>query len=108
MHDVQQLALVFVYPLDLHIEQARRIDLDAGAALDVSGEPQLVGLLHAVERVAETRIGDASPQLYEPVEIGPPTLPQRIVEQSGKASVRLGEPAPRRHAVGDVGETVGP
>ena len=108
VHDVQQLALIFVYPLDLHVEQARRIDLDAGAALDVGREPYLVGLLHAVERVAEACIVDVSPQLCEPVEVGPPALPQRTIEQSGEAAVRLRKPAPRRHAVGDIGEPVRP
>ena len=105
---VEQLALVFVDALDLHVEQAVGVDLDAGAGVDVRRQPRLVGALDGEELGAERRIGRQRPQLGQLVQSQPPAAADALVEQRCQARVGLRQPAPRRHAVGHVREAVGP
>jgi hypothetical protein len=53
VQQVQQLALVLVDALDLHVEQARRVDRHAGGRLDVGRQPRLLSSLTAMKRGAK-------------------------------------------------------
>ena len=57
VQDVEQLPLVFVDALDLHIEQAGRVDDDAQLTPDQIGQALLVGGLDGEELLAETDVG---------------------------------------------------
>ena len=52
MQDIEQLALVFVDALDLHVEQRIGIEVDAAVGLDQGGQALLVGLLDCVPALA--------------------------------------------------------
>ncbi len=69
---VEQLALVFVDALDLHVEQAVGADLDAGAVLDVCSEACLVGTLDCHEFITENGVIQLCLDLFEFAQIGTP------------------------------------
>jgi len=51
VQNVQQLPLVLVHPLHLHVEQRARIDDDAGQLLRQMRQRQLVAALHRMQPV---------------------------------------------------------
>ena len=69
VEEVQELALVLVNALDLHVEQRIDSDLHAGAPPHLLGEPQLVGALDAAEMAAKFRILRRSDQPSDLLEI---------------------------------------
>jgi hypothetical protein len=108
LQHVEQLALVFVDALDLHVEQAGRVDHDAGVAAMEAARRCLLACLTARKRVQQQRVVGVRTQRTQLVEVEPPAAPMRAVDQRRQARVGLGQPAPRRHAVGHVGEALGP
>ena len=108
MQQVEQLALVFVDAFDLHVEQARRIHLYAGAARDECREPILVGLFDCPEAALESGLMLVGEQALQASQIPAPVAAQRRVDQPGESRIGLGEPTPRRDAVGHVGKAPGP
>jgi len=108
LQHVEQLALVFVDALDLHVEQAGRVDHHARGSRDVRGQARLVGMLDGEEGVAEILALGVRRQARELVERQPPAAADAAVDQGRQARVGLRQPAPRRDAVGHVGEALGP
>lgn len=107
--DVELLPLVIVYPLDLHVEEGRRVDRDARRCLDVLGQPHLVGVLDLGPLAPEARVVG---QGLEPVELCQ-VLEEAVTAALGRHQLRqtrvgLVQSPPRRDAVGHVGELVGP
>ena len=62
LEDVEQLPLVFVDALDLHVEQRRRIDLDAEALADQPRQRDLVVVLDVAELLLERAVAGAAPR----------------------------------------------
>ena len=56
VQDVEQLALILMYPFDLHIEERLRIDRYPREIPDDDGKPFLVGPLDAEELLLKPRI----------------------------------------------------
>ena len=108
MQQVEQLALVFVDALDLHVEQALRVDRDAGGAFDVGRQTVLVRMFDGCEPHPQRRVLAQAAQALQLVQIEPPGPSQGVVQQCRQARVGLRQPAPRRDTVGHVGETFRP
>ena len=108
VQQVEQLPLVFVDALDLHVEQAVRIDLQADGRGNVLGQALLVGQLDGEEFVAERGVFGQRPQPAQLVQVEPPAVADVAVDQPAQPRVGMGQPAPRRDAVGHVGEALGP
>ena len=109
VQDVQVLALVFVDALDLHVEDRGRIDDDAGALLDQTGQRGLVGVLDLAPLGAEIRVVDQRLELAQlRTGRGSSSSPMRCVMQCARRGFDEHHPAPRRHAVGLVGELLRP
>ena len=109
-HDVQQveeLPLVFVNALDLYVEDAVRIEDDAGLALDVVGQTHLVAAFRSGKVVAELLVVGRRAQLLQAIQIEPPVLAEALVDQGRQTGVGLAQPATRRDSVGLVVETLG-
>ena len=104
MQHVQQLPLVLVDPLDLHVEQHLRIELDPAIALDQRGDAFLVVMLDLHETFAEAGVLRVRAQLFELIEIADPAVADGFGQQFPQARIAVRKPAPRRHPVGDVVE----
>jgi hypothetical protein len=105
---VEELALVLVEALDLHVEERIRIDGHAELALDELGERLLVAALHRGEARAEGGIVDVLLEALEALEIGDPLVADALGDERGEARVAGLEPAPRGDAVGLVVEALRP
>ena len=105
---VEQLPLVFVDALDLHVEQTVRADLDAGAMFDVRSEAGLVGAFDGHELVAENSVVELRFNLLELAQMRAPVRPDGLVEQDGQAGIGLRKPAARRHPICHIREAVRP
>jgi len=108
VQQVEQLALVFVDALDLHVEQRGRIDHDAEPLLDHLRQAQLVVALDAHELVAEAGVVGQRRQPPQLVEVLEPALAELGADQFRQRRIGLVEPAPRRDAVGHVDDLVRP
>ncbi len=104
---VEQLALVLVDPLDLHVEDRVRVHQRAGAPLDHRGQVHLVAALDRLERRVEPHVVDQRPQPRQLVEVRDPRAAQSLGDHLGQARVGEQQPAPRRDAVGLVVEALG-
>ncbi len=94
--------------LDLHVEHRNRIDQHADFLLDDLAQPNLVAELHLGEALLKVGgIGEAF-QLAQFLEIGDPGLADGFAEQPRQRGIGLQQPAPRRHAVGLVAESLRP
>jgi hypothetical protein len=103
---VEQLALVFVDALDLHVEHRVGVERRSHVLLDPVGQPQLVLALGMAEGAHEGR-------LRRPSASAPPAASGRaaspadaLVEQRRQRRVGLRQPAARRDAVGLVVEAL--
>ena len=103
---VEQLALVFVDALHLHVEHRIGVDHDAHVLLDPVGQPQFVFALRVPERPGEGRLRRHRLQRFELHQVAPPALADTLVEQCGKWWVGLRQPATWRHAIGLVVEAL--
>ena len=108
MQHIEQLALVLVDALDLHIKQAVGADGDACGLLDVSGQPGLVGVFDGHDLALKRGVGAVGVEPLELLQVQTPAVAQCAVEQRGQAGISLRQPAPGRHTVGHVGEALGP
>ena len=102
MKQVQVLALVFMQPLDLDIEERGRIDRDAAFIEDDLGQANLVGMFHRHEFVLESGIVGPLLQPAKLVEISRPTVADFRRDQIGQERIGGKEPAAGRNAVGLV------
>mmetsp|Transcript_21532 Transcript_21532/g.83660 ORF Transcript_21532/g.83660 Transcript_21532/m.83660 type:complete len:662 (+) Transcript_21532:1047-3032(+) len=108
VQQVQQLALVFVDALDLDVEQAVEVHREAQLAADHAGQALLVGTLDGQELLAERRVGGQRLELGQGRQVLAPALADAAVQQRRQRRIGLLQPAPRRHAVGDVVEALRP
>ena len=107
MHDVQhvqQLALVLVEALDLHVQHGVRVDVDPAVRLDPVGQALLVGELGGRKFLQECRLVREFLQLGQLAEVLAPVGADRLVDEGRQRPVGVGQPAARRDAVGDVDE----
>ena len=87
MQHIEQLALVFVDALDLHVEQAGRVHADAGGLVDQRGQALLVVGLHGPEFGTEAGVVGMRHQAAQQVQVTPPGAAQGAVDQLGEARV---------------------
>ena len=73
MQQVQQLALVFVDALDLHVKERRGVDDLAGGGLHASGQLP-VGVLDGRQRLAQPRVAGLGRELAQGHGVMPPAL----------------------------------
>ena len=95
-------------PLHLHIEEGGGVHQHVGVLADRGGQALLAlfpHLLPALEEGAIVGEGFEAPQL---VEVAAPGGADALIQQGGQAGVGHRQPAARGHAVGHVGEAVGP
>ena len=104
---VQQLALVLVDALDLHVEQCAGVQLQALVLHHPARQALLVHLLGVAEGAQESRLVRHVAQRLQLRQIAPPAPPNALVQQRGQRRVGLGQPAPWRHAIGLVVEALG-
>ena len=86
---VEQLALVLVQTLDLHVEDRVGIDLDTLALLDPRGEVDLVGVLDLAQ-AREHIIGASLGEVREHGEVADPRVGTGdLIEEGGQTGVAL-------------------
>ena len=108
MQDVQELTLVFVDTLDLHVEERVHVDIHALRCLEVLGEAFLVLLLDSHEFLLELGVLRKLFELLEFIEILDPAFADLGGDEFRHSRVCLADPATRRHAVRLVVELFGP
>ncbi len=106
VENVQQLPLVFVDALHLHVEQRIHRHVDAGAPVHLFRQRDLVGPLDVAELRAEAGVVGRPAQALDLFEVVFPRRSQPLGQQPRQAHVRLLEPAAHRDAVGDVDEAI--
>lgn len=105
--DVELLTLVFVYTLNLDIEECGRVDADTVCLLDELCEANFVSVLDLLPFLAERLVVDIVLNLVEKGKI-----PQKLVrtklgsDQLREPGISLLEPAARRDTIRDIGELV--
>ena len=99
LKDVEKLALVFVQPLDLHVEHRVRADADAGRPGDPVGRRHLVGALGGGEGIAKALVLHMRLKPRQPVEVILPPVPDRFGDQPRQRRVRHAQPAAGGDAV---------
>ena len=102
---VHQLPLVLVQALDLHVEHEVRVKFHAVVLAHEPGKLLLFQPLDGHELVRH--VLDVRRQRLERGEVGLETRADAPGDEPGKFRVAQKQPAPLRHAVGDVGEAVG-
>ena len=107
MQRVEQLTLVLVQSLDLHVEDGVRVDDDAVRLLDVGCETHLVGALDVGKRPQHVGVAHIAHEILELVRVREPAVPDELGDERRELRVRLRHPAAVSDAVGDVGELLG-
>ena len=111
MHDVQhheQLALVGVDSLDVHVEERVGVDVDAHGVLNEAGELDLVGPLDVEKLPLKGRVAGVRLQPAQRLEVREPAPSHPAVDQLGELGVRVQQPTALRYPVGDALEFLGP
>ena len=106
VQEIEQLALVFVHALDLHVEERVAIDVHAVLRFDVPGELVLVPLLDRAHLGAEGGVFGVRGQLLELLELRDPPVPDTAGDGVRQEGIRGQQPAAGSYAVGDVVEAV--
>ena len=108
-HHVQQLPLVLVDALDLHVEHRIRIDNHASKVLDNAGQLEFVLAFHFFKGLAEVGIVDESLQVTQPVQVGDPLVfVQGGADEIGQPGIGQHEPAAGRYAIRLIVELIRP
>ena len=107
LDDVEQLALVFVDALDLHVEQRGRIDLDAEPLADQARQRRLVVKLDGAELLLEFDVAGAGFDQAELRRIVEHGFAAGLAQQIGQLRIRQHQPAAEGDAVGLVGDAAG-
>ena len=105
MQDIQQLPLVFMQALDLHVEDRIRVDVDTVVLRDISGKAYLVFALDGLQIFQNIRIVTVLEQRFERVRVVQEAVADERLQIAGQGRVRLAQPAAVRNAVCDVQET---
>ncbi len=104
---VEELPLVFVYPLDVTIEDAVRVHGLSGGRPDPLRKGRLGRARGSTERVAKALVVGQGPESRQLGEVGDPAVADCLGDGVGEARVCQQQPTPRRDAVGLVVETLG-
>ena len=104
MQDVQQLPLILMQTLDLHVEDRIRVDVDAVVLRDIGGKAHLVLALDRLQIFQNIRIIAVRKQRFERVRILQEAVADERLQIAGQRRVRLAQPAAVCNAVGDVQE----
>ena len=104
---VQELTLVLMQPLDLHVEDGVRVDGDAVRLLDVRREPLLVAALDVGELHEDVAVAHIAHEILQFVRVREPAVSDEVGDERGELRVRLRHPAAVSDAVGHVGELLG-
>jgi len=107
VQQVQQLAFVFVDALDLHIEQAGRVQHHAQLAPHPVRQRLLVGMLDGKKSLLRIGIAGQCTQRGQLTQIASPSRADPRVEKIRQRRIGLRQPATRCHAIGDVVEARG-
>ncbi|KAF5040732.1 hypothetical protein DSECCO2_530350 [anaerobic digester metagenome] len=108
VHDVEELALVFVDALGLDVEDGVRGEDDARGPGDETGQVFLVGAFDGHEFLAERGVFGQGDEFLEPVEVLDPGVADGLGDERGQARVGLVQPAARGDPVGFVVELARP
>ena len=106
MQRVEQLPLVFVDALDLHVEQPAGSMCTPVSSLSSCASRALLRALHREEASCERRIVGEQLQLAQAIEVGDPAVADALGDQRRERGVGVQQPAPRRDAVGLVVEAL--
>ena len=107
-HRVEQLALILVQTLDLHVHDGVGVERHAVVAPGKGREAALVLVLDLLHAAQHLRIVGKGVQLAQALgleQIG--VVAQQLADQAVQAGVDLAEPAAVVDAVGHIGEAVG-
>ena len=104
---VEQLALILVQALHLHVEHRIRIDLHALLARQPVGKACLVLALDAGELLAESGVVAQRQDVLDLLDVVTPAVADALIQQRGQARIGQHQPAARRDAVGDGRELLG-
>src|SRR5262245_36516142 len=108
MQDIQVLAFVFMEALDLDIEQARRISLDAGLLQNLRGEHFAALPFDASPLVPEGSIINLGFEAAQCFEVARPAVPDGIADQLRQPGIRQHEKTPWRNAIRHIEELLRP
>ena len=106
LQDVQQLALVLVQALYLHIEDGVGVQHHTLVLPGVGGKGQLVLMLDLLQTLKDRLVVGVGLQLFQLLRMGEIALAGQVTEQSVQTGIDLGHPAAVVDAVGDVLELV--
>ena len=98
---VEQLTLILMQTLDLHVEHHRRVQLDALMTINPAAETLLVFLLDGGELLDESRVVREREQALQLHQILAPALTDGFIQQLGQTRIGKHQPAARRDAVGN-------
>ncbi len=107
---VEQLALVLVDALDLHVEQGVDREFDATLLPHEPGQPLLVVLLRLVPGLVERlfpRFGTGL-EFFDLGQVADPAIADPAADERAHVRVGIGDPAPRRDTVGLIVEFLRP
>ncbi len=104
---LEHLPLVLVESLDHDVEHVVFADVEAVALAQDAREPALVAGLDRGELLAELGVGGERLEAAQPLEVDGPAGAERLGDELGERRVGEADEAPRRDAVGDVGELAG-
>ena len=104
MQNIQQLALIFMQALNLHIEDRIRVNVDAVVLRNIGGKAYLILALDGLQIFQNIRIVAVLEQRLECIRILQEAVADEGLQIAGQRRVRLAQPAAVRNAVGDVQE----
>ena len=107
LEDVEQLALVFVDALDVHVEHGRGIDAYAALLVDIFGERFLVRALYGGEPVLRGGILDIALEIADALDVVDDAGAHGLAQQVCQRRIGIDQPAPRRDAVRLVDDAAG-
>ena len=108
VQQVQQLALVLVHALDLHVEHGLEVEDHATVGFDQAGQTDLVILLDFPPARPEFGVVGMRRQFAQLVQLGDPAGADGFGDQRAHAGVATGHPAPLGDPVGLVVELLRP
>ena len=106
--DIQQLALVFVYAFDLHVEQGVGIDADIHRTVQPFRKRLLVRLLGRAPTLSKLRILRHRLDRLESLEIVYPPRADHARVNARERWIRLQQPSSRRDTIRHVDELFWP
>lgn len=105
--DVHLLTFIFVYTLDLDVEQSSRVDSHASRSLDVLGQSDLVGIFDLCPFLLELLVIDELLEFVEDAEILKITKTTSLAgNELRESGIGLVQPTSWSDSISDIGELV--